>query len=265
MTKKFKRIDDLFVGIRLNDKQGFVTPDGNDVAAKSRKETVKSWAGKFSNDFKIVKNEAIENFKIESFASRYSTSNKFIKIEDPRGWVIDVSIENFVDLAKYVTIEKGVIKEKLVYAREGSNNWLMLENDPRISDAKSKKETQYQCIGDHIENRNQYLGLISGNFVKVNYKKRQIEIEKFTNCHLYANLRNNSWYKKYEIRKNFMPGQITGNTTVSGLHLHENKENTVQFSNSSGYYFPEGTSEDKMLEPHRKTYIGYHGYPVVYK
>ena len=78
-------------------------------------------------------------------------------------------------------------------------------------------------------------------------------------------MRNNSWYKKYEIRKSFMPGQITGNTTVSGLHLHENKENTVQFSNSSGYYFPEGTSEDKMLEPHRKTYIVYHGYPVVYK
>jgi hypothetical protein len=68
-------------------------------------------------------NDPIEGFIIAGFVTRYSTSNKYFRIEDPRGYQLEISAENLCDILKCCTVENGVIKDKLVW---GWNNNLFL-------------------------------------------------------------------------------------------------------------------------------------------
>lgn len=57
------------------------------------------------------------------FATRMSTSNKFICIEDPRNFQVEITVENFINILKKVTIVNGIIQDKMVW---GWNNKLHL-------------------------------------------------------------------------------------------------------------------------------------------
>jgi hypothetical protein len=79
---------------------------------------------------RIVKNEPVEGFKIADSVRRYGWNgggNVKWRITDPRGYDLEISSENFASIIDCATIEKGVIKGKCVWGREGSNNILLPE------------------------------------------------------------------------------------------------------------------------------------------
>jgi hypothetical protein len=59
--------------------------------------------------------------------SRYSTSNKFFRVEDPRGFELEIDVNNLLDLIEHHTIVQGTIMEPLVWARYGGNSELLID------------------------------------------------------------------------------------------------------------------------------------------
>lgn len=69
-----------------------------------------------------------EGFKIVGSVSRWSTANKLICVEDPRGFVVEIPTGNLTTLLKHTTITKSVVQEACVWGREGSNHILLPVN-----------------------------------------------------------------------------------------------------------------------------------------
>ena len=200
-NREFTPIVDLYVVIRKGDRQGFVIPEGNTSAIRKRKETAHNWVRGYGHNAPkdekgtVHENKGMLGFKIESFTSRYSTSNKFIKVHDPRGWIIDMSIENFVDLCKISTIEKGEFKEELVYVNSGS--WLTRADDVRQNKTAkpSAKKTAPQTPGDIVDlndtgHKMRYAGEFEIEAAYIDYGSRKVIVKKRAKYFVYASTGN---------------------------------------------------------------------------
>lgn len=159
----------------------FMTPDGTDAAARKRKESVGKWCGEGGYYHTPEKNAAgdevfdergcrrqvrVDNvegvqyslkshmnvlndgFKIANSIkrdSRWGSGNVVWRIEDPRGFELEISSVNMLAVMKYCKIDEGTIKTKCIWGREGSENVLLPENSNPYQDAlrgselKSKK------------------------------------------------------------------------------------------------------------------------------
>lgn len=115
-----------YQGEQLGRTLGFMCPYGDSKSAKSRMATVDRWRDK-NIEPKIYDNIPLSGFKVVDFARRWSTSNKLIRVEDPRGFELEITIPNFLDLVPYITLVKGTIVEKLVW----NGNTLLSVDDPR--------------------------------------------------------------------------------------------------------------------------------------
>jgi len=135
-----------FKGIRVDEyNQGcplaFITPYGVDAPAKKRIETVKDWSSgeKFTE---IIDNNPLTGFKISKEVRRWSTSNVVWRIEDPRGFELEISSGNMAYLISECVFNKGVIEDELIWCRDGSQNFLL----PTNSDEYSDYNLLTQCI-----------------------------------------------------------------------------------------------------------------------
>lgn len=137
-----KYFDKLYVGMR-NDQPGvqkiplgFATPYGEDAAFKKRKETVDQWTNYYSHNPRITSSTTIiDNVPMSGFStgksvSRYSTSNKLIRVADPRGFELEISIDNLSSLLAETVIDHGVIQEPLIWGRDGAVNVLTTVKHP---------------------------------------------------------------------------------------------------------------------------------------
>ncbi len=57
----------------------------------------------------IIDNVPMSGFKIAKFVSRYSTSNKLWRIDDPRGFQLEISTSNMEDVLQEGSVVKGEI------------------------------------------------------------------------------------------------------------------------------------------------------------
>jgi hypothetical protein len=110
---------------------GFATPEGKDSAAKKRKATVESWAGKNAS-YVTIDNVPTEGFRFVGDVTRsrdwFGSGASVWRVEDPRGFEIEITSGNLMMLMELTTIENGLIKGKCLYARDGAKNALLLEN-----------------------------------------------------------------------------------------------------------------------------------------
>lgn len=131
---------------------GFMTPDGNDKAAAKRKSTVDFWASqaRIKRDAEgrymsgpngrnyvyedvvpaiIVDNVPIAGFKLADMVRRYSTSNVVWRIDEPRGFQLEISSTNLAYLVNEAGILKGgIIDAECAWARIGNQNFLVPKN-----------------------------------------------------------------------------------------------------------------------------------------
>lgn len=119
----------------------FAVPYAETKDSRKRQHTVDSWANIKTYDYDkqcyvgfddtgphILDNVPLDGFTFGKTISRWSTSNKFVEIYDPRGFKLQLNIDNVVYLLHNTTISDGKIQEKLVWARQGGN-YLVLEED----------------------------------------------------------------------------------------------------------------------------------------
>lgn len=113
----------------------------SDAGFKGRQRTGTNWAKRNSKGGTLelieetFNNEPMVGFELGEDVSRWSTSNKFIRVKDPRGFEVEISISCLSTLIGDVTIEKGVIKDKCLWARLGPENILISENSEECKNA----------------------------------------------------------------------------------------------------------------------------------
>lgn len=150
-----------YVGIKnLSDdeKLAFITPMGTDKAAVKRQDTVNQWL-QWSNrgaptETKVVDNVACSGFKIVGSVSRYTTDNKWVRIEDPRGYEVEISVANLVSLMSEVTVVNNEIKAECIWAREKTQNYLLVVDSAEYKQAQKEGVKHELKVGDVVEGHN---------------------------------------------------------------------------------------------------------------
>ena len=125
-----------------------------DAAFKTRKKSMDSWChsndpdelkknysdrkGPESGVFTLMDNTPASGFFIKDYVSRWSTSNKYFNVSDPRGFTLQVTAECLTDIIEACTIEKGLIKEECVWGRKGGQNVLLpVDSEPYRNSVKN--------------------------------------------------------------------------------------------------------------------------------
>lgn len=119
-----KLFDKMYVGFQrqryLDSDEprilGFVVPYGETKAHKKRIETVNRWANN-KEDCRVIDNKPMRGFKLKEVVSRHSTSNKFFRVLDPRGFELELSTDNVLDLILNSTFVKGEIIEECIWTQ----------------------------------------------------------------------------------------------------------------------------------------------------
>lgn len=130
-----KEMNELVVGYHENFNLdidnaplAFLTYDAHDAASKKRIDTVKNWYG--SEKMCNLDNPPLSGFTFVDVVSRCCTKNKLMRVFDPRGFIVEVSIDILLEIMQSATIKNGVIQEKCFWARKGTENILIPENTP---------------------------------------------------------------------------------------------------------------------------------------
>lgn len=107
---------------------GFMTPWGKDAAAAKRMATVDSWAGKGTGSLEpqVISNAPMSGFKLGASirSSGYGGYDKW-RIEDPRGFELEITSGNLAQLISVGMIDQGEIMDQCVWARHGASNVLL--------------------------------------------------------------------------------------------------------------------------------------------
>lgn len=116
---------------------GFMTPYSEDKAGQKRQATVDTWArGRWGSTktFNSVKleNKPMIGFKIGRQIRRSGGWNgsgaSYVRVEDPRGFELEITIENLVMCMKENLIQDGEILAECVWGRDGNRNILLPTN-----------------------------------------------------------------------------------------------------------------------------------------
>jgi len=126
-----------FQGRRAVDEVplGFMTPYDETKAGQKRQQTVDQWAKGWGSN-KTFNSVTLENVPMIGFkigrAIRRSRSwggnASYVRIEDPRGFELEISIENMVMVMDQNIVEDGEIMQECVWGRDGGKNILLPTN-----------------------------------------------------------------------------------------------------------------------------------------
>jgi hypothetical protein len=172
---------------------GFMTVEGDDKAAQKRKATVNSWAAQSTNRIpaQVFDNKPLSGFKMgKSIRHNYSSwgqGNVKWRIEDPRGFELEITSPNFASIVSCTTIENGEILEKCIWGRLGADNVLLpvssdaykaaTANTDRVNKKVSLRDVK---PGDHVVMQNGISGRFLGNLFLIKretYRKHTLSID----------------------------------------------------------------------------------------
>ncbi len=136
-----------YVGMvqRSNEKLplAFITPNGEDAASTKRIDTVNDWVknnGRYGGN-KALPSMVIDNVPLSGFkltadirSSSYGGLDKW-RIEDPRGFELEITSGNLARLLSVGMIDRGEINDQCVWGRDGANNVLISVNTDEYKEA----------------------------------------------------------------------------------------------------------------------------------
>lgn len=153
---------------------GFMTPyDEDDPKFKDKKYTVDRWSNHRGEKSFLDKqawvgyNEPMEGFEILHTVNRHRTSNKVWRIQDPRGFELEISSWNLSQMLGNVTIINGVIQNECVWCRNSNgDNWLIPTDCDAYTEAKEYTEVRNTRISLRDVNRGDIVTLHDGRSIK---------------------------------------------------------------------------------------------------
>lgn len=187
---------------------GFITPWGEDAAAKKRMSTVDSWAnqryhGNIALPAMVIENMPMGGFKMTSDirSTSYGGSDKW-RIEDPRGFELEITSENLAQLLSVGMIDRGEIVDTCVWARNGQSNVLLSTSTDEYKSAVENTEVSEMKadwkdvkIGNTVLLQNNvtgvWLGRMHGVYVETGYnedsERNQLRVTDKTTHVIYIN------------------------------------------------------------------------------
>jgi hypothetical protein len=184
----------------------FATQTGTGFA--KRKETVDTWSGpewthKYVEDEngncvkderghykqekvhhpkiegQYLKNEPLSGFTFEKSVSRWSTSNKWFSINDPRGFQLQIAADNLGDILINAGVLNGELQGEYVWARNGSNIFLCRTSHSAYKDFVEPKINRTNLVpGDVIlmgQDTTEYEFLGTFYTTRLGYEYRYVE------------------------------------------------------------------------------------------
>lgn len=161
-----------FQGRRWQDEVplGFMTPYTDDKAGEKRRATVDKWAKGYHNqktfNSVIMENKPMIGFKIGRAIRRSrswsSSGASKVRIEDPRGFELEITIENLVMLMDGNLIENGELVGECVWGRDGGDNILLPLNSEPYKHSMSTKAAISSAISLREINPGDHIKLITG-------------------------------------------------------------------------------------------------------
>lgn len=176
-----------YCGMKKRDNNdvplGFITPYGTDSAAQKRIKTVDHWVATFAKNTtipsKIIDNIPLSGFKLSNTIKRTSTwgkGNVLWRIEDPRGFEIEITNNNLMQIMSRTTIINGEIICSCVWGREGSDNVLIPTDSTLYKEATAntvrltkKVSTKSLTPWSNIVLQNGIEGTYLGSFFEILY------------------------------------------------------------------------------------------------
>lgn len=152
---------------------GFMTPWGTDKAFDKRKTTVDNWASK-TLPAQTYDNVPLSGFRlVRNVRHSYGWGSGNVKwrVEDPRGFELEISSPNFQQILSRCVLEEGEILSPCIWARLGNENVLVpvnsdiyqqtLINTQRMAKSVSLRDVS---IGDEVVMKNGQKMIYMGNF-----------------------------------------------------------------------------------------------------
>lgn len=194
-----------YVGMVLRNGKsiplGFMTPWGEDSAAKKRIATVDNWARRSQ---KLLPSLTIDNTPMSGFklTSDIRTGYRGItdkwRIEDPRGFELEISSSNLAQLMSVGLIDRGEITDMCVWARDGQNNILLsVETEDYKNAMENTKVAEMSAswrdvkIGNTVLLKNNITGIWLGKMFSVNHnsydRSGSLSFSKKPNHVIYVN------------------------------------------------------------------------------
>jgi len=191
------------------------TSTGNvSFSVQKMQSTGSSWARKDKSAGSIIDNKPTSGIYVGSSVSRWSTSNKLFKVDDPRGFTVEIPTDNLTTVLHRTTVIKGVIQEDCVWGRDGGSHILLpVDSEPYKLSKKNQNIIDNKIIpvndlkvGDWVKFFGRERGLYFFGRVKITWKLRshtkstwynksikedssdwyEIEDDKYTNIFLWA-------------------------------------------------------------------------------
>lgn len=135
--------DKLFVARRLESKLSFMVPEEKE----NRKQTAVKWAGerREKHDSFTIDNVPTKGFSLKEVVRRWSTENKVVSIEDPRGFVVQVYMYDLFEMLQYVNLNKLDIEQECVW---GFNNQkcVLIPVGTKMHDEYQQETTKQKAI-----------------------------------------------------------------------------------------------------------------------
>lgn len=228
---------------------GFMTPDSTNKAAEKRKDTIHTWLGvgdsqrvwnaktkdyetipaseftidKF--DIRTMKNELLSGFRISKEIKRiyWGGGNVVWRVEDPRGFELEISSNNLARIMDCTTVVDGVIQGKCIWGRL-RDNILIPENSDVYQDAIKTTD----LINNKVSLRDVKIGdivLMKDGYKKVFYGTYHITMfDNFNGnlTHSWNTLKRGSIFKSIEDEPTY---EIIASPKIS--KIVESKNNTL--------------------------------------
>lgn len=207
--------DKYYVGVRAKaakDKEiplGFATPNTGDAAFQKRKKTVDAWVGGGKGArHETFDNVLVEGFRISQSVRRYGWNggNVVWRIEDPRGFELEITSSNFASIVDCTTLDKGVIAGKCVWGRDGSTNILLPEaSEPyqeavKFTDLSKKAVSVKELeVGQYVRLKDDKIAVYAGAYHGFGIN---LELEwKYDYSHTYGGNYRNQRYQHELVAK----------------------------------------------------------------
>lgn len=184
-NKTIESFEKLFIAQR-NDNRREGAPlvyatwfDKEDSAFLKRQKTGREWAGvrqwpSTDNTYseRFIDNTPQKGFKFVNYVSRYSTQNKWVEIEDPRGFVLQISVDNVINLLLETTVVNGVVQDDCVWTRYQGINYLVSTKNPNYVPASARKTIKMTDLspGDIVRRSHDNTMTFVGKFYIGGYK-----------------------------------------------------------------------------------------------
>lgn len=194
---------------------GFMTEHGDSAALVKKMGTVDGWRDKDLPPI-ITDNKPLTGFKVIGFSSRHMTDNKVARILDPRGFILEIYMDNFDDIIAENNINKGIIDAKMLWGRKNGKNVLVREDSKEYTDYLDKKKRGVVSSGE-------------------TYDEGSVIVDKNGNKYIFVGKRHMG-FVKYLPSIYMVVGTNHYNNPISIPHPNVVYEANIKYSASKYYY-----------------------------